>query len=135
MALMVSCASTSPDVKETRWQANELCKGIKAYAHGYTQYHQALLKAEMDEPEQARKHLQRARKDFLKSIDSFTRAEGTREEVERNERIARELTKGNLELEKADASFEKGDQGKAGVHCGRAMNHFLSAVELMDPPQ
>ena len=134
-AMLVSCASTSPDVKEARWQENELYKGVRAYAHGYTQYHQALLNAEMDEPEKARRHLDRARKDFLKAIGHFQRAEGTREEAEQNRRIAKELSKGNEELDKADAAFEKGDQGKAGIHCGRAMNHFLAAMELMDAPQ
>jgi len=75
VVLMVSCASTGSEVKdEARWQANQVCKGMKAYAHGYTQYHQALLKAEMGEPEKAQRHLQRAQNDFLKAIEHFQKA-------------------------------------------------------------
>ncbi len=135
-ALTLSCASTGGEVKkEVRWQANELCKGIKAYAHGYTQFHKVVIEMEMGNPEKAEKHLEKALKHFDKAIVHFQNAEGTREEAELNQRIAKALAKGNEELRKADDCFDKGEQGKAGIHCGAAVRDFAEAMEMMEPTE
>jgi len=132
-ALTVSCATTGGAVKdEMDWQASELCKGVKAYARGYTQFHKVVIEMEMGNPDQAAKHLKKSIDDFDKAVLHFQNAEGTKEEAEAVQRISEKIAKGNAELRKADACFDKGDQGKAGIHCGAAVRDFMDAVDMMD---
>jgi len=131
--LAVSCASTGGDVKkEVRWQADELCKGVKAYARGYTQMHKVVMEMEMANPEKAARHLKKSIEAFDEAIVHFQNAEGTQEEAEQNKRIAGKLAQGNAELRKADACFDKGDQSKAGIYCAAAVRDFMDAMDMME---
>ena len=118
--------------KEARWQANQLCKGIKAYAKGYTQFHKVMIEMEIGNPDNAAKHLRKALEQFDKAIVHFQNAQGTKEEAELNKRIAKAISRGNEELRKADEYFADGDQVKAGIHCGAAVRDFQEAMEMME---
>jgi len=131
--LVVSCAAKGQDVKDAEWQAGELCKGFKAYVHGYGQLHKMLHWMEQGQTERAVLHLNRAEQHFARAMEHFQNAEGTKEEAALNRQIAGLIDKGNVELGKAAECLAKGDEGKAGVHCGVAMRHFQEAMNALEP--
>lgn len=133
--LAAACAGKAQDVKDAEWQAGQLCKGFKEYVHGYAYLDKMIVEmAENGSPEKALRYLNKAERHFCLALEHFQNAEGTREEAQRNRRIADLLGKGNRELRKADECLAKGDEGTAGVHGGFAMRHFKDAMDLMVQP-
>lgn len=131
-ALQAGCSAPGEDVREVRWQANELCRGLHQLAHGYKEAARAEEALENGQDDKAHRHFEKAEAHYLTAVDHFNKAQLSPEQAKTYDQVVSMLEKGTAQLDHAQIAIQAGNADKAEEHFDQAVEHFNQAIELVN---